>query len=85
LVAFFSGYQIARGVDRHVRPEHPLDAAIPEDFHQFVTEHFGHKFPYGGHGWTSLIEENSDSARQALDMFLELRRLYEQKASANKP
>ena len=85
LIAFFSGYQLARGGDSDPRDDSPLDHAIPEDFHRFVTEHFGHRFPYGGYGWMTFIEENTSSDRESLELFMDLRTLYEENQSANKP
>ena len=84
LVAFFSGYRMALGDGSDRRQERPLDLAIPEDFHQFVTEQYGHRFPHGGYGWMSFIEENTTSDREALELFLKLRKLYDDNKSANK-
>lgn len=52
---------------------------IPPNFNEFVTEYYGHEFPYGGHGWSSLIEANSNSDKEALDLFKKLRLLYDEK------
>ncbi|MBK1829521.1 hypothetical protein JIN77_02190 [Verrucomicrobiaceae bacterium R5-34] len=77
-IAFLSGYQIARDeiLDEEARNE--MDQIIPPKFHEFVTEYYGHTFPHGGHGWTSFIEDHSETDREALDLFLKLRRLYDE-------
>jgi hypothetical protein len=78
-VAFLSGYQIARSEMLGEEARTQLDQVIPPRFHEFVTEYFGHSFPYGGYGWTTFIEENTASDREALDLFMKLRRLYDEK------
>lgn len=77
-VAFLSGYQTARSemVGEEVRRQ--LDQVIPPRFHEFVTEYYGYSFPYGGYGWTTFIEENTESGREALELFVKLRRLYDE-------
>jgi hypothetical protein len=77
-VAFVSGYQIARGELLGEEEKRQLDEVIPPRFHEFVTEYYGHRFPYGGYGWTSFIEKNTNSDREALDLFMKLRRLYDE-------
>ena len=78
-VAFLSGYQMARDEMLNDEARAQLDQIIPPRFHEFVTEYYGHKFPYGGYGWTSFIEENTSTDREALDLFMKLRRLYDER------
>lgn len=80
-VAFIHGYQMARPMSESARPDFPLDKAIPDDFHKFVTEHYGYEYPYGGFGWMSLIETKEKSDQERLGAFLKLRKLYEEKYS----
>ena len=77
-VAFLSGYGLGAGhqLDEDARKQ--LDDVIPAKFHEFVTEYYGHKFPHGGYGWMTFIEENTDSDEEALSLFLKLRRLYDE-------
>lgn len=84
-VAFVSGYQIARNgtIGEDVRSQ--LDNIIPPDFHEFVTQHYGHQFPHGGYGWTTFIEENSSTPQEALELFLKLRRLYDLQKHKSEP
>lgn len=86
-VAFVSGYQMARGkafpLDKGYLRE--LDEMIPADFHVFVTNYYGHEFPYGGFGWTNFIEENSSSGTEALQLFFELRGLCLEERTKSEP
>ena len=59
--------------------KHPVPEIIPDDFDQFVTEHFGFHFPDQSRGWRSFVEERTSSDTEALQLVLELRRLYEAK------
>ncbi len=77
-VAFLSGYGLARSEHLNEEDRDQLDNAIPPKFHEFVTEYYGHKFPYGGYGWSTFIEENTDSDEEALSLFLKLRHLYDE-------
>lgn len=77
-VAFFSGYGFGRGEHLEDEARMQLDNVIPPKFDEFVTEYYGHKFPYGGYGWATYIEENSSSDDEALSLFLKLRRLYDE-------
>jgi hypothetical protein len=72
-VAFQSGIMCTLGTDCS---RSPLGDLIPSHFDHFVTEYYGHKFPQGGFGWASFIEEHSASDREALSLLLTLRRLY---------
>ena len=56
-VAFVSGCQPARSDVLGEEARQQLDQLIPPRFHEFVTEYYGHTFPYGGYGWTTFIEE----------------------------
>ena len=76
-VAFVSGYQAARSDLFGEEARLQLDQIVPPRFHEFVTEYYGHTFPHGGYGWTTFIEENSTSDRDALELFMKLRRLYD--------
>jgi hypothetical protein len=77
LVAFFTGYQcgFAAVKHNHATPEE----FVPHDFHKFVTEKYGEKFPAGGKGWQSFIEENTSSEEEAFNLFFTLRDEYDQK------
>ncbi len=77
-VAFLSGYGLGQGDHLDEEARQQLDDVIPPRFHEFVTEYYGHKFPHGGYGWTTFIEENSNSDQEALSLFLKLRRLYDE-------
>jgi hypothetical protein len=71
LVGYESGFAAAKF--NHSKPEELL----PHDFHKFVTEKFGKKFPVGGKGWQTFIEENTTSEKEALDLFFSLREEYD--------
>ena len=73
-IAFIHGFQLARTATPEALLE--LDQILPPDFDRFVTEHYGHTFPRGGYGWSWFIEENSSTPKEALELFLHLRKLY---------
>ena len=81
LIAFLMGYpngycaSECRTKERH-NGIHP-DELLPADFHQFVTEWFGDKFPAGGRGWQCFIRENTSSEQEAFDLFFKLRAEYD--------
>jgi hypothetical protein len=77
-VAFVSGCQLARSDVLGEGARQQLDQIVPPRFHEFVTEYYGHTFPHGGYGWTTFIEENAESDRDALELFMKLRRLYDE-------
>jgi hypothetical protein len=77
-VAFVSAIACCRLAGVTGLESSPLNDLIPADFHEFVTAHFGHSFPHGGHGWSSLIEMNSKSDHDALNLVLTLRRSYQE-------
>jgi hypothetical protein len=54
------------------------DFIAPDGFHQFVSEHFGRRWP-NAKGWRMLIREQSASEREAFDLFFKLRFDYEKK------
>lgn len=74
----FIAFQVGTRFDRE--PEKfwgtALGRLIPGHFDHFVTEYYGREFPYGGYGWSTFIEKNSSSDKEALDLLLVLRRLY---------
>ena len=74
-IAFLAGYQF--GLQKKPNAAGCRQQLVPDDFHRFVTEHYGFEYPYGGYGWMTFIEERADSDHEALQLFLELRRLYE--------
>jgi len=75
-VAFWNGAHTAlAGIPGSYRT--PFGCLIPIHFHHFVTEHYGHGFPHGGYGWMTFIQENSTSDKEALELLLKLRQLYE--------
>jgi len=61
-------------ISSEVRDE--MEQIIPNDFHQFVTECFGFKYPFGGHGYCSLIEKYTNSGDEALKLFLDYLNLF---------
>ena len=78
LVAFLSGYALGFGEGGRRGGIHPADL-IPSDFHTFVTERFGRKYPDGGKGWMTLIEEHTGSETEAFELFFRLRDEYAQR------
>jgi hypothetical protein len=50
---------------------------VPTDFHKFVTERFGRRFPAGGKGWQTFIEENTNNEKEAFALFFQLRAQYD--------
>lgn len=82
-VAFISGYQLARDSFIGEELRRQLDQIIPPRFHEFVTEYYGHTFPHGGYGWMTFIEENSKSDREALELFMKLRQLYDDQSQGD--
>ena len=77
LQMFLAGYEsgFVAAQSNHSKPEELL----PYDFHKFVTEYFGEKFPAGGKGWQTFIEENTTSEKEAFDLFFSLREKYDEK------
>ena len=70
VAGFESGYLEAKpGSSRSGDPSWSL---LPPDFHRFVTEHYGRKFPAGGMGWQSFILEHTTSEEEAFALFFEL-------------
>ena len=86
LVAFLNGYQVGFWAGRS-RPRIEPFELVPNDFHRFVTERFGRKFPAGGKGWQTFIEENTKSEEGAFALFFQLRDEYdrEEKPTAKPP
>ena len=78
LVAFLNGYQVGFGMGASRIRIKPWDL-VPSDFHKFVTERFGRRFPDGGKGWQTFIEENTKSEQEAFKLFFELRGQYDKK------
>ncbi len=76
LVAFLNGYQVGFGVGSSRCRIEPSDL-VPSDFHRFVTERFGRRFPAGGKGWQTFIEENTESEEEAFHLFFQLRGQYD--------
>jgi hypothetical protein len=66
LIAFISGVHVGGG----------FPDLVPGDFHRFVAEHFGERWPSGG-GWMSFIREHTSSEAEAFEMFFRLREEYE--------
>lgn len=76
LLGFIAGYGVGYGSGKHgVRPAH----LIPNEFSQFVTEHFGHSFPAGGKGWSSFVSEHTNSEQEAFELFFRLLDAYEKR------
>jgi hypothetical protein len=77
LVSFLTGYQcgFAAAKYNNATPEE----FVPDDFGKFVTERFGEKFPAGGKGWKTFIEENTSSEEEAFNMFFTLREEFDKK------
>jgi hypothetical protein len=77
LLGFIGGYQVGyeQGKNRHGLPSE----LVPFDFHKFVTEYFGEKFPAGGKGWSTFISERTKSEKEAFEMFFGLLDHYEAK------
>lgn len=80
-MAFLAGYDMARNERLTEAARKELDEIIPPKFHEFVTAYYGHKFPHGGYGWRSFIEENSKSDKDALALFMSLRQLCKDEQS----
>ena len=78
LVAFLSGYAIGFGEGKR-EAGIPASDLVPSDFHKFVTERFGQRFPDGGKGWMTFIEENTGSELEAFELFFQLRDEYDRK------
>jgi hypothetical protein len=78
LDSFLASYQVgfAAAKNAQAKPEE----LVPDNFHKFVTERFGQRFPAGGKGWQIFIEENSSSQKEAFDLFFKLREEYDQKS-----
>ena len=75
-IAFLSGYQLGYEMARREEGIKPQEL-VPEDFHKFVTEHFGETFPAGGRGWMGFIREHTSSEQEAFDLFFKLREEYD--------
>jgi len=58
-----------------------MERIIPPDFSRFVADHFGEKGYAAGHDWTRFIEGHTNSDREALELLLRLRRLYDQQTA----
>src|ERR1044071_1126928 len=76
LVAFLSGYALGFSEGRRTGGIPPSDL-VPSDFHKFVTDRFGRRFPDGGKGWATLIEKHAKSEVEAFELFFKLRDEYD--------
>jgi hypothetical protein len=79
LDGFLGGYQVGFAAAK-CGNEEPQNL-VPHDFHKFVTEKFGERFPAGGRGFQWFIEQNTSSEREAFDLFFALLEEYDQKQS----
>jgi hypothetical protein len=81
-MAFLCGYSMGRSAltDGKVRAE--VEDLVPGDFSRFVADYFGIEGYAAGADWMRFVEERSPSDREALQLLLHLRRLYEQKRTA---
>ena len=43
-----------------------------QNFHRFVTERYGHRYPDGGKGWQTIIREHANDEQDAFRLFFEL-------------
>jgi hypothetical protein len=80
LCGFITGYQcgFGDGSPKPHAPSVPADACLlPSDFHRFVTEHYGRKFPDGGRGWQHFVREHADSEQAAFRLFFDLLVAYD--------
>src|SRR5579859_7079570 len=80
LCGFITGYQCGfwQGSPKRNAPRVPADGCLlPPDFHRFVTEHYGRKFPDGGRGWQCFVREHADTERAAFRLFFELLEEYD--------
>jgi hypothetical protein len=75
LLGFIGGYAAGYSAAQHgfMTPEQ----FVPDDFHRFVTEYYGHTFPAGGKGWSTFISEHTTSEEDAFELFFRLREAYE--------
>jgi len=83
LCGFMTGYQVGYWAGAKV-PANTTDAAtaagaclLPEEFHRFVTEYYGHDYPCGGRGWQHFVREHSGDDQAAFRLFFELLEKYD--------
>jgi hypothetical protein len=76
LVAFLNGYALGYSEAGSLSPIPPGDL-VPDDFHKFVTERFGRRFPDGGKGWMTFVREHTRSEAEAFELFFRLREEYD--------
>jgi hypothetical protein len=77
LNAFLFGFAYAR------KDEHPEDFHILSDFTQFVHRHFRH---FSARGWAKVIEFNTNTETDQMELFWKLWDEYcEKKLARNKP
>jgi hypothetical protein len=77
LVAFIAGYQMGHTEGRH--GPRTAEGIVPDDFHRFATEYFGHTFCRGCKEWHMLISEKTTSQQEAFEMFFRLMEEYEKR------
>ncbi len=80
LVAFLVGFECGHASAQRGSQIQPREL-IPEDFHKFVTEHFGRAYPDGGKGWQTFIREHTSTEQEAFELFLHLRAKYEKRTT----
>lgn len=81
LTAYLMGYSVARSPVPDAQYHEEMERIIPPDFSRFVADHFGEKGYAAGHDWTRFIEGHTNSDREALELLLRLRRLYDQQTA----
>jgi hypothetical protein len=79
LEGFIGGFQCSFAASKYGHEE--AGELVPHDFHKFVTEKFGERFPAGGKGYQWFIEQNASSEKEAFDLFFALLDEYDQKQS----
>ncbi len=77
LVAFLNGYALGYA-QAGCRDYIPPTDLVPDDFHKFVTERFGRRFPAGGKGWSTFIRVHTNSELDAFELFFQLRQEYDE-------
>jgi hypothetical protein len=73
---FYNGYETGYSAARRgfMTPQE----FVPPGFNQFVSEHFGRRWP-NAKGWRILIREHSPSEQEAFELFFTLREEYERR------
>jgi hypothetical protein len=77
LLSFLGGYEAGFAAAKYNQSK--PEELVPHDFHKFVTEKYGEKFPAGGKCWQTFIEENTTSEKEAFGLFFTLKEEYDKK------